>query len=68
MQDNFEITRSETFGSKQATFYYCQKVSLEDILEMIRQEFPDTSPRKIFFLPTAGCTITKGNTFEVKSF
>ena len=67
MQDNFEITQGETLGSKQATFYYCQKVTLEDVLRMIEREFPGTAPKDIFLLPVAGCTISTGNTFEVKS-
>ncbi len=67
MQDDFEISQGETLGSRQITFYYCQKVTLEDIHRMIEREFPNTEPKDIYFLPTFGCTISTGNTFEVKS-
>jgi len=68
MQDNFTVGVGETNGEKRVNFYYCQKVTLEDILRMLEGEFPDKKPREIYLLPTAGCTISTGDTFGVKPY
>ena len=64
--DKFKVGTGNK-GSKQVDFFYCDKVTVEELLQMLDREFSGVPKKDIKILPGyASCTVTTGNDFEVK--
>ena len=65
MQEEFVKGIGDTNKQPQYTFFYCQKVSVMDVLRLIEKEMPGTDLEKVYLLPTAGCVITPDTSLGV---
>lgn len=64
-EEKFTISKGITLGSPQLTFYYCGKVTLEELLKAIEKHFPGVDPKDINVFPGPSCTVTTGKSLEV---
>ncbi|MEI7777520.1 MAG: hypothetical protein WCI52_02840 [bacterium] len=65
-ESKFTISRGETGGSKQITFYYCSKVNFAELREIVAKEFPGVPETSLNVFPgIVSCVITDGKSLEV---
>ena len=68
MDGEFNESIGDTNNKPQFTFYYCQKVSIADVLRLVEERLPGAELEKVYLLPTMGCTITPDTSFGVDAY
>lgn len=65
MAERFQIGKGEMHGSTQVTFYYCDKVTVYELLQALQTHFPGVDYKDLNVFPGPVCTVTTGKSLEV---